>query len=182
MNKKFLPIGTVVLLKNGTKKIMITGYLPTAKDKPGNVYDYSACIFPEGVISSDQTVVFNHNQINDIISEGYSNEETTKFLEAMNELIQRANIEQPAENAEPEMPVPAEERLEEVPAEIEMPAPAEEEPVVEMPVEAPQEEPVPEEVPQEEPVQEEQPVDMSAISNANPNNPVGIDDIKPFSE
>ena len=87
MKNKFLPIGTVVLLKNGSKKIMITGYLPSAKDKPGNVYDYSACLFPEGVISSEQTVVFNHDQINDIISEGYSNEETSNFLVALDELL-----------------------------------------------------------------------------------------------
>ena len=33
MKEKFLPIGTVVLLKNGTKKIMITGYLPVSKDE-----------------------------------------------------------------------------------------------------------------------------------------------------
>ena len=27
MQEKFLPIGTIVILKNGTKKIMITSYL-----------------------------------------------------------------------------------------------------------------------------------------------------------
>ncbi len=90
MKDKFLPIGTVVLLKNGTKKIMITGFLPVAKDK--TVYDYSACLFPEGIISNKQTAVFNHDQIAEVIQEGYSNEETTQFVGALNELIAKQNI------------------------------------------------------------------------------------------
>jgi len=155
MKEKFLPIGSVVLLKNGTKKIMITGYLPTAKDKPGNVYDYSACIFPEGIISSDQTVVFNHDQINDIISVGYSNEETTSFLEAMNELIKKTNAKQ----ANPE---------EEQSPEVELPAEAAKEETVEMPAEAS--------------VPEEQGVDMNSLPKENPVDPSGMDVIKPFSE
>ena len=81
MKEKYLPIGTVVLLKNGQKKIMITGYLPVSKDNNGKkVYDYSACLFPEGILSNKQTAVFNHDQIAEIIQEGYSNEETTKFV------------------------------------------------------------------------------------------------------
>ena len=90
MKEKFLPIGTVVLLKTGTKKIMITGFLPVAKDK--TVYDYSACLFPEGIISNKQTAVFNHDQIAEVIQEGYSNEETAQFVGALNELIAQQNI------------------------------------------------------------------------------------------
>ena len=43
--KKFLPIGSVVLLKESQKRIMIVG----VKQKQANsdkVWDYSACLYP----------------------------------------------------------------------------------------------------------------------------------------
>lgn len=157
MKNKFLPIGTVVLLKNGSKKIMITGYLPSAKDKPGNVYDYSACLFPEGVISSEQTVVFNHDQINDIISEGYSNEETSNFLVALDELL-ASNKKKAEQNNQQPVDNKAEE-------EIEMPKSAE--PINEPPIETPR---------LEDPSDDERP------SGSSDNQNFGVDSIKPFSE
>ncbi len=91
MKEKFLPIGTVVLLKNGTKKIMITGYLPVSKDENKTVYDYSACLFPEGIISVNQTAVFNHDQIVEVIQEGYSNQETEDFMGVLKDYLQKNN-------------------------------------------------------------------------------------------
>ena len=93
MKKEFLPIGTVVLLKNATKKIMITGYLPKTKGKPDEIYDYSACLFPEGIVASNQTAVFNTEQIAEIIQPGYSNEETEKFVAALNEIVNAENVQ-----------------------------------------------------------------------------------------
>ena len=43
--EKFLPIGTVVLLKNATKKIMITGFYVKAEGQE-QVFDYTGCIYP----------------------------------------------------------------------------------------------------------------------------------------
>jgi len=80
MEQEFLPIGTVVLLKGGQKKLMIAGYLPITQDGTGRIYDYSGCIFPEGILSSDKAAAFNHDQIQEVISKGYSNEETTDFF------------------------------------------------------------------------------------------------------
>ena len=91
MKEKFLPIGTIVLLKNGTKKIMITGYLPVSKDANKTVYDYSACLFPEGIISVNQTAVFNHDQIVEVIQEGYSNQETEDFMGVLKDYLQKNN-------------------------------------------------------------------------------------------
>ena len=41
--KELMPIGTVVTLKNGTKKLMIVGRLQAQKDS-SKVYDYAACL------------------------------------------------------------------------------------------------------------------------------------------
>ena len=42
MYKNLLPIGSVVLLKGGDKKIMVCGRIQ-AKDGENAIYDYSAC-------------------------------------------------------------------------------------------------------------------------------------------
>lgn len=83
MNKKFLPIGTVVILKNATKKIMITGFLTITNDK---IYDYSGCLYPEGIISNKQAFVFNHEQIERIYHLGLIDEEEKVFKNKLNEL------------------------------------------------------------------------------------------------
>ena len=44
---KYLPIGSVVLLKNGRKKIMIYGRKQMHVET-GEEWDYLACLYPEG--------------------------------------------------------------------------------------------------------------------------------------
>ena len=63
MNKSFLPVGTVVILKNATKKIMITGFCSLSREHEGKLFDYTGCIYPEGILSSDQICLFNQDQI-----------------------------------------------------------------------------------------------------------------------
>jgi len=59
---KYLPIGSVVTLHGGTKKLMIFGrhQQDTANDR---VFDYVGCPYPEGNIGSRATFLFNHNDI-----------------------------------------------------------------------------------------------------------------------
>ena len=46
---KFLTIGSVVMLKGGDKRAMITGYLPIPNNSGKlEMFDYIGCIFPEG--------------------------------------------------------------------------------------------------------------------------------------
>ena len=61
----FLPIGTIVLLKDSTKKILIVGYLPQ-EGKITRVFDYSGVPFPEGLIDSKKILLFDHKQIEKI--------------------------------------------------------------------------------------------------------------------
>ena len=51
MNKKELPIGTVVMLVGGSKKVMITGYRSKNADAD-KVFDYNGCVFPEGLMEN----------------------------------------------------------------------------------------------------------------------------------
>ena len=52
---KYLPIGSVVILKGAKRKLMITGYIQIDLKKLDKVYDYSGCLFPEGIINTDKT-------------------------------------------------------------------------------------------------------------------------------
>lgn len=79
MNDKYLPVGSVVTLKEATKKLMIIGYLPMSEDN--KVFDYNACTFPEGVLDPDKTLAFNHDKIATIDYVGLANEEYKTFNE-----------------------------------------------------------------------------------------------------
>lgn len=74
---KFLPIGTVCMLKGGNKKVMILSYLifSTGSEKEKEMYDYGACQFPEGVLDSKTGIGFNHSDIEEIVYMGCEDEE-----------------------------------------------------------------------------------------------------------
>ncbi len=98
MKEKYLPIGSVVLLKNATKRVMIAGYLAVDNENTDIVYDYSGCMYPEGFLGSDQVLLFNHDQIEQIDFEGFSDTESEEFLEKLkglsNDLSQASNLDE----------------------------------------------------------------------------------------
>lgn len=78
--KKFLPIGTVVKLKDIEKYAMIAGYFPSGAAKEGYVWDYSAFPFPEGMIDNDKVLQFDNDAIEKIIVMGYQDEKQMEFI------------------------------------------------------------------------------------------------------
>lgn len=88
MKNKYLPIGSIVLLKEGKKRIMITGYYVT-NVSDNKIYDYSACIYPEGIVDNKTIILFNHEDISNIIFTGYSDEEEKKHKVALKYIIQQ---------------------------------------------------------------------------------------------
>lgn len=78
--KKLLPIGSVVLLKDATKKLMIIGILQIKPDEE-KMYDYLAVPYPEGYIGETNNFLFSHEDIDDVLFEGYSNSEREGFME-----------------------------------------------------------------------------------------------------
>ena len=87
MNNKYLPIGTVVLLEGGTKKVMITGYHICTEDNKDRVFDYRGCPFPEGVLDTKGTALFDADQIVEICHEGWKCDESLDFLDRIEFLI-----------------------------------------------------------------------------------------------
>lgn len=85
--KNLLPVGSVVLLKDATKKLMIMGVLQV-NPKENRMYDYIGVPYPEGFVGSDNNFLFNHDDINDIIFTGYTNPERDSFIQAMDVLYE----------------------------------------------------------------------------------------------
>ncbi len=90
--KDFLPIGTVIMIKGGTKKVMIIGYCPVTPDN--KQFDYSGCMWPEGSLSSDKTLMFNHDQIEFVYYKGLSDGEQQAFIMQLNSMLDKQNEEQ----------------------------------------------------------------------------------------
>ena len=83
--EKWLPAGSVVLLKESTKKIMIIGYLQARPEDTSKVYDYCACLYPEAYQDANHLYLFNHDQIETIYSVGYIDQEHLAFLDRLNQ-------------------------------------------------------------------------------------------------
>lgn len=85
--EKYLPIGTIVLLKKGKKKVMIIGFCGYDKNNEEDMHDYIGCIYPEGLVSSDVNLLFDHNQIDKIYHLGYRDNEEVEFKNKLNDFI-----------------------------------------------------------------------------------------------
>ena len=79
MFERVLPIGSIVSLKGGNKKLMIIGYCKKGVNNKEDIFDYAACLYPNGFSSADQTIIFNHENIERIYVLGYQNEERFAF-------------------------------------------------------------------------------------------------------
>lgn len=86
---ELLPIGSVVLLKNAKKKLMITGVFPIQTEEE-EVYDYIAVIYPEGYIGPRSNYVFNHGDIEEVLFKGYDDEERKGYLDVMKKTMEVA--------------------------------------------------------------------------------------------
>lgn len=78
MYKDLLPIGSVVLLKGGEKRVMICGRIQT-KAGDDTIYDYSACYYPEGIIDPNSMFFFNRDSIEGVYFLGYQDVEELTF-------------------------------------------------------------------------------------------------------
>ena len=80
-----LPIGSIVLLKNGQKRVMVYGrkQIQTGTNK---LWDYIACLYPEGNIDETYCYLFNHEDIDRTIFIGYQDEEEFEYQKALKQV------------------------------------------------------------------------------------------------
>lgn len=83
-SKELLPVGSVVLLQDADKELMIIGILPTNGDKK---YDYLAVLYPEGYISEKYVFMFNHSDIAQVKYIGYMSADYQIFRSGLSALL-----------------------------------------------------------------------------------------------
>ena len=87
--KDLLPIGSIVLLKGGEKRIMINGIMQNDAGGTGKNFDYLGILYPEGHIGEGFQYLFNHEDIQEIIFRGYEDEERTEFIKKISALYEQ---------------------------------------------------------------------------------------------
>lgn len=81
---ELLPIGSIIILKGAEKKLMIFGVKQT-NEQTQEEYDYIGVLYPEGNMGTNTQFLFNHKDIQDVVFEGFKDEERDKFIEHLNE-------------------------------------------------------------------------------------------------
>jgi hypothetical protein len=86
--KELLPIGSVVLLNGGKKRVMICGRIQKKVDDDNILYDYSACYFHEGIINPRELFLFNNEDIDKVYFVGLQDVEEFKFRDLINQKLE----------------------------------------------------------------------------------------------
>jgi len=95
MKKEILPNGSVVLLKEGTKRLMVVGWQPVTED--GTKYDYMGTFYPEGFIDLENIFLFNHEDIEKLEFIGFVDAEFQLFAQQVVDDLGKPADEESAE-------------------------------------------------------------------------------------
>ena len=82
--KDLLPIGSVVHLEGGKKRVMIYG-VRQIEQETQEEYDYIGVVYPEGNMGQGSQFVFNHDKIQEVFFKGYEDEERQDFIQRLSD-------------------------------------------------------------------------------------------------
>ena len=90
--KDLLPIGSVVLLQDVPRKVIIIGILQSRIEngkEEENFHDYLGVFFPEGYMGEGSAFVFDRDVIADVIFRGYENPERSSMMNMLEEVYRQ---------------------------------------------------------------------------------------------
>ena len=88
-NKKLLPLGSVVYLKEGNKKVVIIARGLVAKNGDGYIYfDYGGVPYPEGLVD-EKMAYFQHDAVTKVVFEGYTDLDDEATVEKINLFVEK---------------------------------------------------------------------------------------------
>lgn len=91
---KFKNLGSIVKVKGGDKRFMITGRAISVTMKKGEkpkLFDYSAVLYPEG--AGLKPVFFQDSDISEVIFAGFSDKDDESLIKLVNDYLKTANPE-----------------------------------------------------------------------------------------
>lgn len=81
--REFLPMGSIVRLKESKKRLMIIGRLQKRTDAE-KVFDYLAIFYPIGCVDNN-VVLFDEADIGELVFRGYCDIEEQEFVKFLNQ-------------------------------------------------------------------------------------------------
>lgn len=86
-NINYIPLGSVVYLKGGIKKVMVVARaINVTNDGKQYFFDYGGVLYPEGIVG-DQMAYFNHDDISGVYFQGCDDDENKGMTEAINKFV-----------------------------------------------------------------------------------------------
>ncbi len=100
-NKRWLPIGSVVNVRESAIKFMIIsrGLLIAQNEGEGAYYDYGGCAYPQGLIN-EQIMYFNSEDITEVLFRGFENEYERRLQNNLSEWVEKLNVKNMKETFE----------------------------------------------------------------------------------
>ena len=86
--KDLLPIGSVVRLHDGEKRLMIIGIMQSDASGNSKEYAYLGILYPEGHIGDRFQYLFNQEDIEEVIFRGFEDDERVEFLNKLTNLYE----------------------------------------------------------------------------------------------
>lgn len=81
MIRELLPIGSVVMLKDAERPLMIYGIKQLDSNNPDVEYDYIGVLYPQGNVGANFQYLFNHKDISEVLFRGYETDQSKAFLD-----------------------------------------------------------------------------------------------------
>jgi hypothetical protein len=94
--KQFLPVGTIVLLEGGDKRLMIYGIMQI-NPADSKQYDYIGCLYPEGFVGTEHNYLFNNEDIKNVVFIGFVDGEQQTFRARLGEFLKEQESQNPSE-------------------------------------------------------------------------------------
>lgn len=89
-NNELLPVGSIVNIRFSKGKYMIIGFY-TKDANTNEIYDYSAVVYPYGLINLNDVTMFNKDLIKKVVYRGFDSEEDKLFKDKLNDLVKKMN-------------------------------------------------------------------------------------------
>ena len=90
--EKFLPLGSIILIKGSVRKMIIVGRALMQKiDNQTKYFDYACCTYPEGLIG-DQAIYVNHADIDEVVYKGYADDDDERMQKYIKEQLDKMAV------------------------------------------------------------------------------------------
>lgn len=89
--KELLPLGTIVTLQKGTKKLMIVGRIQEHVAS-GKTYDYAAVYYPEGMLDAKELFLFQHEDVDLIFYVGMQDSDEFAFRSFLEQKLEEKGM------------------------------------------------------------------------------------------